>query len=250
MIGTRTFRRLAVVTVLLGLLLLATAAPAIPAQPEAGSVSTGAASVWNGHNCPADVPVSIAGLSDGLGGYETRIDWAAGRFSSNENDVVIDIGDYLTNGGTRSQAGDDNTPGLKAVGTDTVKFGAYSWGDGNPPGNMSDGQLATVSLLPTATCGAAALTVDETLLVDIVGTEIPLTAQNGSTVQVYSQYDTSGGGAFINSQDVLAVVDHLGPRPAGCTAGYQFDANADGGAFINSQDVLAVVDNLGPTGCQ
>jgi hypothetical protein len=110
--------------------------------------------------------------------------------------------------------------------------------------------LATVALRPTATCGAAALTMSETQLVDINGTVITLTGQNGSQVTVFNQYDTTGGGLFINSSDVLAVVDNLGPRVAGCNPGYQYDANADNGFFINSADVLAVVDNLGPVGCQ
>ena len=64
--------RLVVACLLVGMLFLLTSAPAFPAQPEAGTVATGSGvQVWNGHGCPASVPVTITGLSTGLGGYET-----------------------------------------------------------------------------------------------------------------------------------------------------------------------------------
>ena len=243
--------RLAVAAVLVGMMVVLTAAPAFPAQPEAGTISTGSGvQVWIGHSCSANVPVSIAGLSAGLGGYETKVGWDPARFSSADADIAINIGTYLTNGGTRQQTGDSSTPALKAVSSGAVKYGAYSWGAGNPPGNQANGQLSTVSIKPTAICGNATLTMAETQLVDINGALIQLTNQLGSTVGVYNQYDITGSGAFINSSDVLAVVDHLGPRVSGCSAGYQYDANGDNSPFINSADVLAVVDHLGPTGCQ
>lgn len=247
----RTLGKLAVVLSIVALMSVATAAPVIPAAPDAGTISTGSGvQVWNGHSCPANVPVNIAGLSLGLGGYETRITWPAGRFSSTPADVTINVGTYLTNGGSRMQAGDSGTPALKAVGTDTFKFGNYSWGANNPPGNSANGQLATVGLLPTATCGNAALTMSETQLVDIGGTLIPLSNQNGSTVAVRSLYDTNGDGlAFITSSDVLAVVNHIGPWGGACNTGYQYDTNLDGLPFITSSDVLAVVNHIGPATC-
>ena len=246
----KLMRRLGVAAALMAVLAVAAGAPVLQAQPEAGSISTGAGvQVWNGHSCPANVPVNIASLNAGLGGYETKVAWPAGRFNNTAANVGVTVSSYLAvNGRTNSSAG--GTPLLKAVAGDTVKFGDYSWGAGNPAGNMAPGQLASVALLPTATCGAAALTMSETQLVDINGTVISLTGQTGSSVDVFSRFDTTGGGPFVNSSDVLAVVDHLGPRVNGCSAGYQYDANGDNGFFINSQDVLAVVDHLGPTGCQ
>ena len=63
-----------------------------PAQPDAGSISTGSGiQVWNGHTCPAIVPFNIAGLSAGLGGYETRLGWDPVRFSSADADITVDI---------------------------------------------------------------------------------------------------------------------------------------------------------------
>ena len=237
--------RLAVAAVLVGMMVLLTAAPAFPAQPEAGTISTGSGvQVWNGHSCPADVPVNIVGLSAGLGGYETKVGWDPARFSSADADITINIGTYLTNGGTRQQTGDSNTPALKAVSSGAVKYGAYSWGIGNPPGNMAAGQLSTVGIKPTATCGSAALTMAETQLVDISGNLIALTAQTGSSVAVFSRYDASGGGPLINSQDVAAIVAKLNQAVGGtCGPNYRYDASV-GGPLINSQDVAAVVAKL------
>ena len=228
--------RIAVAAVLVGMLVLLTAAPAFPAQPEAGTISTGAGvQVWNGHNCPANVPVNIAGLSTGLGGYETKVGWDPARFSSADADISINIGTYLTNGGTRQQTGDSSTPALKAVSSGAVKYGGYSWGNGNPPGNQADGQLSTVSIKPTATCGSAALTMAETQLVDINGNVIALTAQTGSSVAVFSRYDASGSGALINAQDVNAVVAKLNQAVGGtCGPNYRYDASVSG-ALINAQ---------------
>lgn len=249
MIRVSHIGRLAAVVGLLALLAVATAAPAIPAQPDAGTISTGAASVWNGHNCSVGVPVNITGLSSGLGGYETKVGWDPARFSSADADVTIALTPYLTNGGTRFQTGDSSTPALKAVTSGAVKFGAYSWGTNNPPGNSAAGQLATTSIKPTATCGNATLTMAETQLVDINGTLIPLTAQTGSTVSVFSRFDTSGGGPLISSADVNAVVAKLGQTVgAACAAGgnYRYDASL-GGPLISSADVNAVVAKLGQT---
>lgn len=243
---TRKFvGRLAVAAVLVGMLVLLTAAPAFPAQPEAGTISTGAGvQVWNGHSCPANIPVSIDGLSVGLGGYETKVGWDPARFSSADPDITINIGAYLTNGGTRQQTGDSSTPALKAVSSGAVKYGGYSWGAGNPPGNMANGQLSTVSIKPTATCGSAALTMAETQLVDINGNLIPLTAQTGSSVAVFSRFDASGSGALINSSDVNAVVAKLNQAVGGtCGPNYRYDASVSG-ALINSSDVNAVVAKL------
>lgn len=237
--------RLAVAAVLVGMMVLLTAAPAFPAQPEAGTISTGSGvQVWNGHSCPADVPVNITGLSAGLGGYETKVGWDPARFSSADADITINIGTYLTNGGTRQQTGDSSTPALKAVSSGAVKYGAYSWGTGNPPGNMAAGQLSTVGIKPTATCGSAALTMAETQLVDISGNLIALTAQTGSSVAVFSRYDASGSGALINSSDVNAVVAKIN-QPVGGTCGpnYRYDASVSG-ALINSSDVNAVVAKI------
>ena len=244
----RTFGKLAVVLSIVALMSVATAAPVIPAAPEAGTISTGSGvQVWNGHNCPASVPVNIAGLSTGLGGYETRITWPAGRFSSAPADVTVNVGTYLTNGGTRQQAGDSGTPPLLAVGTDTFKFGTYSWGAGNPPGNSANGQLATSGLKPTATCGNAALTMSETQLVDVGGALIPLTNQTGSSVAVFSRFDTSGGGPVITSADVNSVLSKLGQAVGGvCGPNYRYDTSI-GGPVITSADVNAVLGKLGQT---
>jgi len=246
----KLMRRLGVVAALVGVLAIAAGAPVLQAQPEAGTISTGAGvQVWNGHSCPANVPVNIASLSAGLGGYETRVTWPAGRFSSTASDVTIDVGSYLTNGGTRSQAGMDGTPPLKAVGTDTFKFGNYSWGTGNPPGNMANGQLATVALLPTATCGAAALTMSETQLVNTSGAVIGLTGQTGSSVSVFSRYDTTGSGALIGSADVQAVLQKLNQPTGGqCGSNYQYNVDLTG-PLIGAGDVQAVFQKLNsPTG--
>lgn len=247
MTNRRMIRRLGVAVVLVGMLALATAAPAFPAQPEGGSITTGTASVWNGHSCPADVPVNISGLSAGLGGYETKVGWDPARFSSVDADITINIGNYLTNGGTRQQTGDSGTPALKAVSSGAVKFGAYSWGTGNPPGNQANGQLATVSIKPTATCGAANLTMAETQLVDINGNVISLTGQTGSTVNVYSRYDVNGVQSTINSGDVNAVVAKIGTVLTGaCDANYRYNVNLVQ-STINSGDVNAVVAKIGQT---
>ncbi|MFZ2358458.1 MAG: hypothetical protein WA040_03870 [Anaerolineae bacterium] len=233
---------------LVAVLAVAAGTPVLQAQPEAGTISTGAGvQVWNGHNCPANVPVNIAGLSGGLGGYETKIAWPAGRFDNTAANVGVAVSAYLTNGGTRQNSASGGTPLLKAVSGDTVKFGDYSWGTGNPPGNMAPGQLATVALLPTATCGAAALTMSETQLVDINGGVIGLDGQTGSSVQVYRKFDTNGDGlAFITAADVLAVVANKGPWGGACSPKYQYDTNLDGLPFITAADVLAVVAAKGP----
>jgi hypothetical protein len=237
--------RVAVAGVLVGMLVILTAAPAFPAQPEAGTISTGSGvQVWNGHNCPANIPVSIAGLSSGMGGYETKVGWDPARFSSVDADISISLTPYLTNGGTRFQTGDSSTPALKAVSSGAVKFGAYSWGTGNPPGNQANGDLATVGIKPTATCGNATLTMSETQLVDINGNVIGLSGQTGSTVSVLGRFDVFAGGALINSQDVGAVVSKLNQAAgAACGPNYRYDVFA-GGALINSQDVGAVVAKL------
>ena len=240
--------RLAVAAVLVGMMVVLTAAPAFPAQPEAGTISTGSGvQVWNGHSCPADVPVNITGLSAGLGGYETKVGWDPARFSSADADIAINIGTYLTNGGTRQQTGDSSTPALKAVSSGAVKYGAYSWGTGNPPGNMAAGQLSTVSIKPTATCGSATLTMAETQLVDISGNLIALTAQTGSSVAVFSRYDTNGVQSTINAGDVTAVVSRLGQATVSpCGSNYQYNTNLVQ-STINAGDVTAVVAKLGST---
>jgi hypothetical protein len=245
-------RRLSVVTALAIVLALAAGAPTLQAQPEAGTISTGAGvQVWNGHSCPANVPVSIASLSAGLGGYETKISWPAGRFDNTAANVGVTVSVYLTNGGTRQNSA-SGTPLLKAVSGDTVKFGDYSWGTGNPPGNTANGDLATVALRPTATCGAAALTMSETQLVDINGGLIGLTGQIGSSVSVFSQWDTDGSGGNVNSGDIIAVINNLGADAGAAgscgNSNYRYDADLSGGN-INSGDIIAVINHLGAT-CQ
>jgi hypothetical protein len=241
---SKWMRRLGVVAALAIVLALMAGAPALQAQPEAGTISTGAAQVWNGHNCPANVPVNISDLSSGLGGYETKIAWPAGRFNNTPANVGVNLTTYLAVNG-RSTSGSNGTPLLKAVVGDTVKFGDYSWGPSNPPGNAANGQLATVALLPTATCGTAALTMSETQLVDVNGSVIGLTAQTGSTVTVFSRFDTSGGGPLISSADVNAVVARVGQSVGGaCGPNYRYDTSL-GGPLISSADVNAVVAKIG-----
>ena len=215
----------------------------------AGAISTGAGvQVWNGHSCAANVPVNIASLSAGLSGYESKIGWDPARFSSVASNITIDIGTFLTNGGTRQQTGDSGTPALKAASPGALKFGAYSWGAGNPAGNSSNGQLAVLGILPTATCGNAVVTPAETQLVDITGAVIAFTSQTGSAVAVFSRYDASGGGAVIDSADVNAVVAKLNQATGGtCGPNYRYDASVSG-ALINSADVNAVVAKLSQTG--
>lgn len=235
--------RLAAVVGLLALLAVATAAPALPASPDAGTVAVGAgAQVWNGHTCSVPVPINVSGLSTGLGGYESKLSWAAGRFSSADADISINIGNYLTNGGTRQQTGDSSTPALKAVSTDAVKWGGYSWGAGNPPGNMANGLLSTVSLKPTATCGSVAMTLAETQLVDINGSVIALTAQTGGTANVWSKFDVNGSGT-ITGIDVTQVTARLGQSATACGNNYQYDLNDSGS--ITSIDVSRVTAKLG-----
>lgn len=214
----------------------------------AGAISTGTGvQVWNGHSCAASVPVNIASLSAGLGGYESKIGWDPARFSSVASDITLDLGTFLTNGGTRQQTGDGSTPALKAASPGAVKFGAYSWGAGNPAGNSNNGQLAVLGLLPTATCGNAVVTPAETQLVDINGAVIAFTSQTGSAVAVFSRYDTSGGGAVIDSADVNAVVARLNQATGGaCGPNYRWDASVSG-PLINSADVNAVVAKLSQT---
>ena len=211
----------------------------------AGAISTGSGvQVWNGHSCVANVPVNIAGLSAGLGGYESKLGWDPARFSSAAADITINLGAYLTNGGTRQQTGDSGTPALKAASSGAVKYGAYSWGTGNPPGNQANGQLGTIAIKPTATCGSAALTVAETQLLDISGVLIGLTSQTGSSVAVFSRYDASGGGAVIDSADVNAVVARLNQATGGvCGPNYRYDASVSG-PLISSADVNAIVAKL------
>lgn len=235
--------RLAAVVGLLALLAVANAAPAIQASPDAGTLAVGAgAQVWNGHNCAAPVAINVSGLGAGLGGYESKLSWAAGRFSSADADISINIGTYLTNGGTRQQTGDSSTPALKAVSTDAVKWGGYSWGTGNPPGNMADGLLSTVSLKPTATCGTVAMTLAETQLVDINGSIIALTAQNGGSVAVFSKFDINGSSS-ITAIDVSQVVSKLGQGATACGNNYKYDLNDSG--TITAIDVSRVVAKLG-----
>ncbi len=243
----KLMRRLSVAAALLGILVIAAGAPVLQAQPEAGTISTGTAEVWNGHSCPANVAVKITGLGTGLGGYETKIAWPAGRFNNTPANVGVTVSAYLTNGGTRFHSSDGGTPLLKAVSGDTVKFGDYSWGAGNPPGNVATGQLATAALLPTATCGAAALTMSETQLVDINGNVITLTGQTGSNVNVFSRYDTNGVQGTINAGDVTAVVGRLGQTTVSpCGTNYQYNTNLVQ-STINAGDVTAVVAKLGST---
>lgn len=245
----KLMRRLGVVAALVGVLAIAAGAPVLQAQPEAGTISTGAGvQVWNGHSCPANVPVNIADLSAGLGGYETKVVWPAGRFNNTPANVGVTVGSYLAvNGRTNSSAG--GTPLLKAVSGDTVKFGDYSWGAGNPAGNMANGQLATVALLPTATCGAAALTMSETQLVNTSGAVIGLDGQTGSSVSVFSRYDTTGSGALIGSADVQAVLQKLNQPTGGqCGSNYQYNVDLTG-PLIGAGDVQAVFQKLNsPTG--
>ncbi len=243
---SKLMRRMSVIVALVAVLAVAAGTPVLQAQPEAGTISTGAASVWNGHSCPANVPVNIAGLSAGLGGYETKIAWPAGRFDNTAANVGVTVSVYLTNGGTRQNSA-SGTPLLKAVSGDTVKFGDYSWGAGNPPGNMANGDLATVALKPTATCGAAALTMSETQLVDINGSVIGLDGQTGSLVSVFSRYDVNGVQSTINSGDVNAVVAKIGTVLTGpCDANYRYNVNLVQ-STINSGDVNAVVAKIGQT---
>lgn len=245
---SKLMRRMSVIVALVAVLAVAAGTPVLQAQPEAGSISTGAGvQVWNGHSCPANVPVNIAGLGAGLGGYETKIAWPAGRFDNTAANVGVAVSAYLTNGGTRQNSASGGTPLLKAVSGDAVKFGDYSWGASNPPGNMANGQLATVALLPTATCGAAALTMSETQLVDINGGVIGLDGQTGSSVSVFSRYDVNGVQSTINSGDVNAVVAKIGTVLTGsCDANYRYNVNLVQ-STINSGDVNAVVAKIGQT---
>lgn len=241
MITENAAGRTSSVRALVGMLALLIAPPAF----AAGSISTATGvQVWNGHSCAANVPVNIAGLSAGLGGYESRLGWDPARFSSADADITIGIGTFLTNGGTRQQTGDSGTPALKAVSTGAVKYGAYSWGAGNPPGNQSIGQLGTIGIRPTATCGSAALALTETQLLDIDGNLIGLSAQTGNSVAVFSRFDISGGGALINSADVNAVVAKLNQAVGGvCGPNYRFDVSL-GDPLITSADVNAVIAKL------
>ena len=80
----RTLGKLAVVLSIVALMSVATAAPVIPAAPDAGTISTGSGvQVWNGHNCPANVPVNIAGLEHRSWGLRDPDHLAGGPFQLN-----------------------------------------------------------------------------------------------------------------------------------------------------------------------
>ncbi len=110
---SKLMRRLSVVAALAVVLALAAGTPALQAQPEVGTIYTGAGvQVWNGHNCPANVPVSISGLTTGLGGYEAKIAWQAGRFNNTPASVGVTLLPYLAvNGRVNSQAPSPPIPG-------------------------------------------------------------------------------------------------------------------------------------------
>jgi hypothetical protein len=82
-------------------------------------------------------------------------------------------------------------------------------------------------------------------LVDINGGLIGLTAQTGSSVSVFSRYDTNGVQSTINAGDVTAVVNRLGQATVSpCGVNYQYNTNLVQGT-INAGDVTAVVAKLG-----
>ncbi|MEA3338114.1 MAG: hypothetical protein U9R25_19675 [Chloroflexota bacterium] len=245
MFQRRNLQKFGVVAVLLGVLLLATAAPAIPAQPEAANVTLSTSPVWADHSCPADVTVALAGDPVDVGGYETQVNFDAVHFGYTSGNIALT--DFLSDGGLRSTSGDDGTPFLEAIAATNVKFGDYSWG--TSAGADSPGNLATVGLDVVA-CGSSSVSLSDSQVVDYLGTPFVLGTESSTSYAVYHLYDTNGDNLpFVTSSDVLAVVSNIGPWGGGCSAGYQYDTNLDGLPFITSSDVLAVVSNIGPVSC-
>jgi muramidase (phage lysozyme) len=74
-----------------------------------------------------------------------------------------------------------------------------------------------------------------------------LTGQNGSSVSVFSRYDTKGVQSTIKAGDVTAVVSRLGQATVSpCGTNYQYNTNLVQ-STINAGDVTAVVAKLGST---
>jgi hypothetical protein len=242
------------------LLLSATAALAMPASPspstaaanapEAVGVTVTETDVWNGHSCAASVPVNVTGLTTGLGGYEARLTWNSALLTvSSSPTQTLDVGTFLTNGGTRKQAGAaaSGTSALLAAGSGTLKFGNFSWDDDGDattdPGPTGNGLLAMVKFSPTATCGSTSMTLSETQLVDINGAIIPVDTQTSSKVNVWSIYDVQkGNGPLVNTGDVNEVRSKLNQATGAttCGANYRYDVQVANGPLVNTGDVNAV----------
>lgn len=238
----RMVRRLAAVTVLLGMLAIATAAPAMMAEPLGATLGISTATqYWAGHpTCGVPVDITLGGDVMNVGGYESKLTFNAARLGYTASNITRTS--FLSDGGTRSTSGASGTPLLEAVGAGNVKFGDYSWGTNagaDAPGTLAKAKLDVVS------CGSSNLSLSETQVVDYQGNLFALTSQATNVpVKVNHRLNVNGDAIpVVTGQDVLAVVNALNSSVA-CTAGYQYNTNGDAIPVVTGQDVLAVVNAL------
>lgn len=241
----QTWLRLVTLGLLIGLLMVATAAPATPAEPLGATVGITAPAAWAGHPaCGAMAHVTLSGDSLDVGGYETRLSfntaylgYSSGRISQS---------DFLTDGGTRRTGGDDGAVALEAAGAGSVKFGDYSWGT-NSGADANGSPLATVRL-DVVKCGASNLSLSETQVVNYKGDLLSLTSQAVNVpLTVHGLYDTNGSGGNITAADVATVLNAVGTSSA-CDANYYLDTNQSGGN-ITAADVATVLNSVGTPSC-
>ena len=242
----RVLGRLAIVVGLLGVLVLATAAPAMPAQPEAADMQVTALPAWAGHaTCGALIDVSLAGDPIDVGGYETQLNFDTAYFGYTAGSIQLT--EFLAldrNGAARFTSGDAGTPPLEAIGGGNVKFGDYSWG--TQAGANAPGQLATVEL-DILQCGTGNVSLSNSQVVDYLGTPFSPGSEASLQATVFGLYDTNGSGGNITIADAIAVVNGLGTSSA-CNANYHLDVNNSGGN-ITIADAIAVVNQLGAPSC-
>jgi hypothetical protein len=229
-------------SLLTGLLMAATAAPASPAEPLGATAVITAPAAWAGHPaCGAQVQVTLSGDSLDVGAYETRLSfntaylgYTSGRISQS---------DFLTDGGTRSTGGDEGTIALESISTGSVKFGDYSWGTNS--GADADGSTLATVQLDVVKCGASNLSLSETQIVNYTGDALQLTSQAVNVpLQVNHQLNINGDAIpVVTGQDVLAVANALNAS-ATCSTGYQYNANGDNIPVVTGQDVLTVANAL------
>jgi hypothetical protein len=246
----RVLGRLAIVAGLLGVLVLATAAPAMPAQPEAADMQLAAQPAWAGHaTCGALVDVSLAGDPFDVGGYETKVNFDTAYFGYTSGGIQLT--DFLAtdrNGASRFTSGDDGTPPLEAIGAGNVKFGDYSWG--TQAGANAPGQLATVEL-DIVQCGTGNVSLSESQVVDYLGTPFWLGTEASLSVPVHALVDVAAPFGLITAADVAAVsARYFQTVDSTCgSANYMLDVAAPFG-LITAADVAAVSANyFQQTGC-
>lgn len=238
-------RRLGVVAALAIVLALGAGAPALQAQPEAANMGLTTYNAWAGHpQCVgnAKVDVLLSGDPVSVGGYETKLNFDASKFSYAAGN--INLTNFLAVNG-RSTSGAAGTPFLVATGANFVKFGDYSWGS-NLTGPNAPGTLAQVGLT-TLACGSSTVSLTESQVVSTQGAPFQSGTEASVPFVVRGLYDTNASGGNVTAADVNAVLAALGSSGA-CNANYQFDTNNSGGN-ITAADVNAVLTNLGAPSC-